>query len=61
MNERLSPPARDSEEFAAQIYGVGQARASFRQHAVDGSEQTNAHKQQRGSGRWQESLDGAPL
>lgn len=28
MNERLSLPARDSEEFAAQIYGVGQACTS---------------------------------
>lgn len=28
MNERLSLPARDSEEFAAQIYDVGQACAS---------------------------------
>lgn len=55
MNERLSLPARDSEEFAAQIYGV------LRQHTVDGSEQTNAHKQQRGSERRQESSDGAPL
>lgn len=47
MNEGLSLPARDSQEFAAQIYGVKQA--------------TNAHKQQRGNDRWWESLDGAPL
>lgn len=42
MNERLSLPARDSEELAAQIYGAGQRRGNTLLTVVNRQTHTNS-------------------